>query len=130
MSFHDYINVILLVVLLVLLFYEYQSRRQTTQQAAMESFDSRHTTAAPPPPPPPSAVQPHHAPKSYTLSPFGDGTASVYSSLPPQVANNNAWKYLAPFQKTCINGCSKKCERGKQFVCGLTPHNQRVCKWQ
>lgn len=56
---------------------------------------------------------------------------SVYSSLPPQHAQNSAWKYLAPFQKGCLtNDCQTKCSPNQKLVCQITPHNQRVCQWE
>ena len=70
-----------------------------------------------------------------SVAPCTHGAApptSVYSSFPPQQQYNMAWKYLTPFQNTCLGttACAPNtCTSGQRFVCSLTPHNQRVCRW-
>lgn len=63
-----------------------------------------------------------------TTPPMPEVQASLFSSLPPQAETNSAWTYAAPFQSTCTN-VGKKCQKGQQFTCVLTPHNQRRCVW-
>ena len=66
------------------------------------------------------------------MAPFpASNPPSVYSSLPPQHEYNSAWKYLAPFQKGCMtNDCKNQCSPGQKLICQITPHNQRVCRWE
>ena len=63
-----------------------------------------------------------------TTPPMPEVQASLFSSLPPQAETNSAWTYAAPFQSTCTS-VGKKCKKGQQFTCVLTPHNQRRCVW-
>jgi hypothetical protein len=80
----------------------------------------------------PTAVTPN---ASDTATPCESGS-SVFSSFPPQNAVNAAWKYVAPFQQTCLGCCTvgsegqRTCQSGQRFVCHLTPHNQRICHWE
>ena len=63
-----------------------------------------------------------------TTPPYPKSQESVFSSLPPQSKLNSAWVYAAPFQSACSN-IGKQCQKGQQFNCFLTPHNQRRCYW-
>lgn len=63
-----------------------------------------------------------------TTPPMPEVQASLFSSLPPQAETNSAWTYAALFQSTCTS-VGKKCQKGQQFTCVLTPHNQRRCVW-
>jgi hypothetical protein len=106
---HDWINIILLVLLIGFVFYEYYVTYFAESFCNCSPYTSNYT---------------------HKLAPFHNNENSVYSSLPPQANQDSSWKYTTPYQQTCMEGCPDKCKKGQEFVCRLTPHNQRVCKWQ
>jgi len=106
---HDWINIILLILLVGFVIYEYYTTFLTESFCTMSPYTTNYTR---------------------NLSPFNSTENSVYSSLPPQSNIDTSWKYTTPYQHTCLEGCPDKCQKGQEFVCRLTPHNQRVCKWQ
>lgn len=69
----------------------------------------------------------------FTAEPTVPYTTSVFSSYPPEHKENRAWTFATPFQSACMNGNTTKCDSKccqQKFVCKLSPHNRRLCRWE
>ena len=103
---HFAINITLFIGLLVLVMINFATNPETFQDLEFGPFKAMPTRP-----------------------PMPDVDASVFSSLPPQADTNSSWKYATLYQKACTN-VGDICKKGQQFMCYLTPHNQRICHWK